>query len=99
MARMVVWKRKVGFTCLWRKRFAEYDDMDGIAWPCKAHRWRDCKNSVSIGERGSEADGSGKKWEPQEKPFCRREWNHAVVSRERSSEARCEVIRADVDIG
>ena len=80
------WKRKGVFVHLWRKGLAEYDVMEGIAW-C----WQSIDGAMVKAPLAQEAVGPsptdrGKKWD-QAKPFGRREWNPAVVSRKRSPEA------------
>jgi hypothetical protein len=72
------------FTKLWRKGLAEYDEMEGIAW-----RWQSIDGSMIKAPLAQETVGPnptdrGKKWD-QAKPFGRREWNPAVVSRRRGS--------------
>ncbi len=80
------WKRKGVFSRLWSKGLAEYDEMEGIAWSWQGIDVGTVKASLALEAVGANPTDRGKKWE-QEKPSCRREWNPAVVSRQRSSAA------------
>lgn len=88
------WKRQGVFIRLWRKGLAEYDDMEGIAWA-----WQSIDGSMVKAPLAREAVGPnptdrGKK-RKQEELTCRRTWNPAVDSRQRSPCPRRETPGAD----
>jgi transposase len=78
------WKRKGVFSRLWRKGLAEYDEMEGIAWSWQSIDGATVKAPLALEAVGANPTDRGKKWD-QKKSSRRREWNPAVVSRERSS--------------
>jgi len=79
------WKRKGVFVRLWRKGLAEYDEMEGIAWRWQSIDGAMVKAPLALEAVGPNPTDRGKKWD-QAKPFGRREWNPAVISRRRSPE-------------
>jgi transposase len=80
------WKRKGVFVRLWRKGLAEYDEMEGIAWRWQSIDGAMVKAPLALEAVGPNPTDRGKKWD-QAKPVGRREWNPAVVSRNRSPKA------------
>ena len=80
------WQRKGVFVRLWRKGLAEYDEMEGIAWRWQSIDGTMVKAPLALEAVGPNPTDRGKKWD-QTKPFGRREWNPAVVSRRRGTEA------------
>jgi len=80
------WKRKGVFVHLWRKGLAEYDEMEGIAWRWQSIDGAMVKAPLALEAVGPNPTDRGKKWD-QAKPVGRREWNPAVVSRNRSPSA------------
>jgi transposase len=79
------WKRKGVFSRLWRKGLAEYDEMEGIAWSWQSIDGAVVKAPLALEAVGPNPTDRGKKWD-QAKPSRRRNWNPAVVSRERCPE-------------
>lgn len=79
------WNRKGVFVSLWRKGLAEYDEMEGIAWRWQSIDGAMVKAPLALEAVGPNPTDRGKKWD-QAKPFGRREWNPAVISRRRSPE-------------
>jgi transposase len=79
------WKRKGVFSRLWRKGLAEYDEMEGIAWSWQSIDGAVVKAPLALEAVGPNPTDRGKKWD-QAKSSRRRNWNPAVVSRERRSE-------------
>lgn len=80
------WKRKGVFSRLWRKGLAEYDEMEGIAWSWQSIDGAVVKAPLALETVGPNPTDRGKKWD-QAKSSRRRDWNPAVVSRERGSAA------------
>ena len=80
------WKRKGVFVRLWRKGLAEYDEMEGIAWRWQSIDGTMVKAPLALEATGPNPTDRGKKRD-QTKSFGRREWNPAVVSRRRGTEA------------
>jgi len=80
------WKRKGVFVRLWRKGLAEYDEMAGIAWSWQSIDGAMVKAPMALEAVGPNPTDRGKKWE-QAKPARGREWNPAVISRERGRAA------------
>ena len=78
------WKRQGVFTRLWRKGLAEYDEMEGIAWSWQSIDGAMVKAPLALEAVGANPTDRGKKRD-QAKSSRRREWNPAVVSRERST--------------
>lgn len=78
------WKRQGVFTQLWRKGLAEYDDMEGIAWSWQSIDGAMVKAPLALEAVGANPTDRGKKWDQAKSPR-RREWNPAVVSRERGT--------------
>jgi len=76
------WKRQGVFVRLWRKGLAEYDDLEGIAWSWQSIDGAMVKAPLALEAVGPNPTDRGKKWE-QTKRARRREWNPAVISRER----------------
>jgi transposase len=76
------WKRHGVFIRLWRKGLAEYDDLEGIAWSWQSIDGAMVKAPLALEAVGPNPTDRGKKWE-QTKRARRREWNPAVISRER----------------
>jgi transposase len=76
------WKRHGVFIRLWRKGLAEYDDLEGIAWSWQSIDGAMVKAPMALEAVGPNPTDRGKKWE-QTKRARRREWNPAVISRER----------------
>jgi len=79
------WQRKKVFVRLWRKGLAEYDEVEGIAWRWQSIDGSMVKAPLALETVGPNPTDRGKKWD-QAKPFGRREWNPAVISRRRSPE-------------
>ena len=80
------WKRQGVFIRLWRKGLAEYDEMEGIAWSWQSSDGSMVEAPLALEAVGANRTDPGKKWD-QAKPSRRRQWNPAVVSRERGTEA------------
>ena len=80
------WKRQGVFTRLWRKGLAEYDEIEGIAWSWQSIDGAMVKAPLALEAVGANPTDRGKKWD-QAKPPGRRQWNPAVVSRERGKPA------------
>jgi transposase len=78
------WKRQRVFGHLWRKGLAEYDEMEGIAWSWQSIDGAMVKAPLALEAVGANPTDRGKKWD-QAKSARRREWNPAVVSRERGT--------------
>ena len=78
------WKRKGVFSRLWRKGLAEYDEMEGIAWSWQSIDGAVVKAPLALETVGPNPTDRGEKWD-QAKSSRRRDWNPAVVSRERGS--------------
>jgi transposase len=76
------WKRHGVFIRLWRKGLAEYDDLEGIAWSWQSIDGAMVKAPMALESVGPNPTDRGKKWE-QTKRARRREWNPAVIIRER----------------
>ena len=80
------WKRESVFVRLWRKGLAEYDEMEGIAWSWQSIDGAMVKAPLALEAVGANPTDRGKKWD-QAKSSRRREWNPAVISRKRGTEA------------
>jgi transposase len=80
------WKREGVFVRLWRKGLAEYDQMEGIAWSWQSIDGAMVKAPLALEAVGANPTDRGKKWDQAKSPR-RREWNPAVVSRKRGTEA------------
>src|SRR4030066_177371 len=78
-------EKKGVFSRLWRKGLEEYDEMEGIAWSWQSIDGAVVKAPLALETVGPNPTDRGKKWD-QAKPSRRRNWNPAVVSRERCSE-------------
>lgn len=78
------WKRQGVFTRLWRKGLAEYDEMEGIAWSWQSIDGAMVKAPLALEAVGANPTDRGKKWDQAEPPR-RRQWNPAIVSRERGT--------------
>ena len=78
------WKREGVFIRLWRKGLAEYDEMEGIAWSWQSIDGAMVKAPLALEAVGANPTDRGKKWD-QAKSARRRQWNPAVVSRERGT--------------
>jgi transposase len=78
------WKRQGVFTRLWRKGLAEYDEMEGIAWSWQSIDGAMVKAPLALEAVGANPTDRGKKRDQAKSP-SRREWNPAVVSRERGT--------------
>jgi len=80
------WKRQGVFVRLWRKGLAEYAEMKGIAWAWQSIDGAMVKAPLALEAVGPNPTDRGKKWK-QAQSAGRREWNPAVVSRERGRAA------------
>jgi transposase len=78
------WKRQGVFVRLWRKGLAEYDEMEGIAWSWQSIDGAMVKAPLALETVGANPTDRGKKRDQAKSPG-RREWNPAVVSRERGT--------------
>jgi len=89
------WKRQGVFVRLWRKGLAEYDGLEGIAWSWQSIDGAMVKAPLALEAVGPNPTDRGKKWD-QTKRAHRREWNPAVICRERGRAARREVAGTDL---
>jgi transposase len=78
----LAWKRQGVFVRLWRKGLAEYDELEGIAWAWQSVDGALTKAPLALEAVGPNPTDRGKKWQ-QAQSARGREWNPAVVSRER----------------
>ena len=82
----LAWKRAGVFVRLWRKGLAEYDELEGLAWAWQSIDGAMVKAPLALEAVGPNPTDRGKKWK-QAQPARRRQWNPAVVSRERGRAA------------
>jgi transposase len=85
------WQKVGFFERLWKVGLAEYDEMEGIAWQWQSIDGGLNKAPLALEEVGRNPTDRGKKWK-QAKHSRRRPWNPAVSRRQRSAEARREVV-------
>jgi transposase len=85
------WQKVGFFERLWKAGLVEYDEMEGIAWQWQSIDGGLNKAPLALEEVGRNPTDRGKKWE-QAKHSRRRPWNPAVPRRQRSPEARREVV-------
>ena len=78
------WKRQGVFVRLWRKGLAEYDEMEGIAWSWQSIDGAMVKAPLALEAVEANPTDRGKKRDQAKSPR-RRQWNPAVVSRERGA--------------
>jgi transposase len=90
------WKRQGVFVRLWRKGLAEYDELKGIAWAWQSIDGAMVKAPLAVEEVGPNPTDRGKKWN-QAQHSGRRQWNPAVVCRQRSPAPRCEAVEPDTE--
>jgi len=85
------WLKAGFFLELWRAGFAEYDEMEGIAWKWQSVDGAIVKAPLARESVGRNPTDRGKKWK-QASCAGRRAWNPAVPDRNRSKQARREPI-------
>jgi len=88
------WKCQRVFLSMWRLGLAEYDGMESIAWSWQSIDGAMVKAPLAQESVGANPTDRGKKWD-KAKPSCRRAWNPAVNSRERSPHTRLETAGTD----
>ena len=78
------WSDSGFFLTLWQAGLAEYDEMEGIAWSWQSIDGAMVKAPLALEAVGANPTDRGKKWDQAKSPR-RRQWNPAVVNRERGT--------------